>query len=213
MSLITKSKISPEGVYAIWRVTESDEYFLQNLSLFEGEKLEIATLKSRKKTEWLSSRYLLHILSERTKRGACLKDEYGKPFLEGSDYQISISHTEDYVAVIGSPANVGIDIQSITPKIEKIAPKFIRDDEYAFIPISESLWYCHTIWGAKEAMYKAYGKKNVLFKENMKVSPFIFKSEGFYFEGFLENQNYNAKFQLYCKIVENLILVYGVEIK
>lgn len=213
MSLITKSKITPEGVYAIWQVTESVDYFLKKLTLHDKEMLEIATLKSRKKTEWLSSRYLLHLLSGRTHRGACLKDEYGKPFLEGSDYQISISHSDDYVAVIGSPLNVGIDIQSITPKIEKIAAKFIRNDEFEFIPNAGAMWYFHTIWGAKEAMYKAYGKKGVKFKENMKVLPFIFKSEGFYFEGYLDAQNYNAKFQLYCKIIENLILVYGVEIQ
>lgn len=212
MSLIAKSRIVPEGVCAIWHVTESDSFFLENLSLYEEEILEISTLGKRKKSEWLSSRYLLHLLSERQTRGACKKDEYGKPYLDGSNYNISISHTEDYVAVIASPYSVGIDIQTITPKIEKIAPKFINDTEASSIPKSKNLWYCHTIWSAKEAMYKAYGKKEVNFKHDMIILPFEFKPEGFFFEGYFTKKNHLQKYQLYCEKIENLIFVYGLGI-
>ncbi|MBK8627498.1 MAG: 4'-phosphopantetheinyl transferase superfamily protein [Saprospiraceae bacterium] len=211
MSLILQSKIEPEGVFGIWRVTEDDAFFLQNLDLYSIEIEELKLLKARKRTEWLSSRYLLHLLSERSIRGACLKDEYGKPYLENSSYHISISHSSDYTAVIGSIRLVGIDIQVIVPKILRIASKFINDNEWKYIPTTDAMLYFHVVWGAKEAMYKAYGKKQLDFKKDMEVKPFIFNANGFFFEGSLIKGDTVQNFSLFCRQIDQIILVYALE--
>lgn len=211
MPLIQKSEILPQGIFGIWQNQESDDFFLSGLQLYPSEIAEMVPLKSRKKTEWLSSRYVLHLLSERKFRGACLKDKYGKPYLDGSDHFISISHTLDYTAVIASRLSVGIDIQVVLEKIGRISHKFIRDDEFKFIPEIDKILYLHTIWGAKESMYKAYGKKELDFKHHMKVNAFIFNHNGFYFEGEIKKNNFFKKYRLFCSQSDNIVLVYAVE--
>ena len=211
MPLIYHSNILPQGQYAIWQTMESDDFFLSELELYTQEIKEFQTLKSKKKSEWLSSRHLLHQLSGRNLRGACLKDQYGKPYLEGSDHFISISHTLDFAAVIASLNPVGIDIQYIVEKIQRISTKFVREDEFQYIPETDRILYFHTIWGAKEAMYKAYGKKELDFKNHMIVSPFVFNSNGFYFEGEIKKNNFFRKYRLFCNLTANIILVYATE--
>jgi 4'-phosphopantetheinyl transferase len=211
MPLIFHTDIQPQGQYGIWQTKESDEFFISELDLYPDEIIELQILKSRKKTEWLSSRYLLHQLSGRTRRGACLKDRYGKPYLEGSDHFISMSHTLDLAAVIASQNPVGIDIQYLVEKIQRISTKFVRDDEFLFIPEVDRILYFHAIWGAKESMYKAYGKKELDFKNHMTVSPFVFYPDGFYFDGEIKKNDFIRKYRLFCSQTANIILVYASE--
>ena len=208
MSLLFKSDLFPEGVYGLWHTSEPDEYFLENMEIYSDERAEFDKLKSSKRSEWLSSRYLLHLLSQRSIRGACNKDEYGKPYLENSPYFISISHSADYTAVIASSKLVGIDIQVITPKIERIISRFAKESEYAQY---NSLLHYHVIWGAKEAMYKAYGKKSLDFKKNMHVESFDYKSEGFFFRGYVAKGEIFQNYTLFCRQFQDLILVYAIE--
>ena len=208
MSLLFKSDLFPEGVYGLWHTSEPDEYFLENMEIYSNERAEFDKLKSSKRSEWLSSRYLLHLLSQRSIRGACKKDEYGKPYLENSPYFISISHSADYTAVIASSKLVGIDIQVITSKIERIISRFAKESEYAQY---NSLLHYHVIWGAKEAMYKAYGKKSLDFKKNMHVESFDYKAEGFFFRGYVEKGEIFQNYTLFCRQFQDLILVYAIE--
>jgi 4'-phosphopantetheinyl transferase EntD len=69
---------------------------------------------------------------------------------------------------------IGVDIESLRPQIEKIKSKFCRPEEleFAVTPVQTLL-----IWSAKEAMYKAYGKKEIDFREQMRVHSFTGFSE------------------------------------
>jgi phosphopantetheinyl transferase (holo-ACP synthase) len=144
-------------------------------------------------------------------RGACLKDKFGKPYLDGSDHFISMSHTLDFTAVIASLIPVGIDIQYMVEKIQRISNKFVREDEFLFIPEVDRNLYYHAIWGAKESMYKAYGKKELDFKNHMAVSPFVFNPDGFYFDGEIKKNDFIRKYRLFCSQTANIILVYASE--
>src|SRR5690606_19492789 len=74
--------------YAIWQATEPAMYFRNQLQLHPAETEQLQSLNDRKQYEWLASRHLLHILSGRDIRGACLKDEFGKPYLQDSTHHI-----------------------------------------------------------------------------------------------------------------------------
>ena len=47
----------------IWQIEEAEDYFLKDLHLYEEEKKELESLSYRKRIQWLSSRHLLHILT------------------------------------------------------------------------------------------------------------------------------------------------------
>ena len=165
MPILLKQNIDPLGELGIWQLSENIEELFDELFIYPEEKEEISQLKKRKRDEWIASRYLLHYLSGRKQRGAVIKDKYGKPFLLNSSYHISLSHSRDLTAVIASPILCGVDIQYIVPKIESISPKFATAAEQKQIDPMQSILYYHFIWGAKECLFKAYGKGNVDFKK------------------------------------------------
>ena len=78
MPLFNKRKISDHSTLAIWHINESDEYFLQNLELTEGELSEIERIKGTRRTEWLSARMLLQEIFDESERQIIIKDEFGK---------------------------------------------------------------------------------------------------------------------------------------
>ena len=122
MPLLFQRELPSRGEYAVWNIQESEDYFRPRLTLADLELVELNRIKGEgKRIEWLSSRYLLHRLSGRTKRGILVKDKFGKPHLQHSPFQISLSHSNDRCAVMAAPYNIGIDIQKKVAKIERKA--------------------------------------------------------------------------------------------
>ncbi|KXK38146.1 MAG: 4'-phosphopantetheinyl transferase superfamily protein [Saprospiraceae bacterium] len=211
MPLLYQSHIANGGVFGIWDVKEDETFFERKIDFYPEEFKELEGLRARKKMEWLSSRYLLHVLSQREIRGACLKDEFGKPYLKDSPFHISISHSSSCTAVIGSPAFCGIDIQIIVPKIERIAPRFINTVEWEYIPDQDKILYFHTLWGAKEAMYKSFGRRGLDFRKDMNILPFMYQADGFFFRGSVVKNDFNKNYTLFCRQFDHLILVYALQ--
>lgn len=200
----------------IWQVNEQDDYFEQGLDLHKDEAEELAQLNSRKRSEWLASRYVLHIMLGGQDRYSCLKDEHGKPHLEGSDKYISLSHSKEMVAVMHAEKPCGIDIQYWVAKIKSIERKFISDIEKAYLPTSDTdleLWYMHLIWGAKEAIYKANGKKGIDFKNNICIDSFNFAYEkSMTFTGYILTDNVKVAYICNYINLQNYILVYAEQV-
>ena len=77
------------------------------------------------------------------------------------DYHISISHSGSYVALVLSEGahGVGVDIQVASDKLPQVAPRFMSPTELAYyrhLTTSEANEWLYTVWGLKEAAYKAY---------------------------------------------------------
>lgn len=195
----------------IWKIEEPESFFLDGLRLSLKEKAQIARLKGKRKLEWLASRYLLHRMSGRAVRGACIKDEFGKPHLENSDYHISFSHSADLVTVIASPFVVGIDIQRFVGKISRIAHKFMSEKETKSLTTGSELAHLHVYWGAKEAIYKGYGRKELDFRQNIVIDAFPFDKEGGKFSGQLLKGALIQDFDLGYEFFDDFTLVYAVE--
>ena len=140
-------------------------------------------MNSKRELEWMASRYLMKEVFNIDIEATLRKDKFGKPYLLQEDVHISISHSHDYSAIAMSPKIIGIDIQLELDKISRIAHKFINDKESLFIDEDKKTAYFHAIWGAKESMYKAYGRKSVDFKVDMSVDEFVFNEEGYTFAG------------------------------
>ena len=83
----------------------------------------------------------------------CKVDAHGKPYLVNMPFQISMSHSFDYAAVMISRKNpVGIDIELIKEKVENVLPeKFMRPEEMDFIAKDENrIQQLYVCWCAKE---------------------------------------------------------------
>ena len=102
----------------------------------------------------------------------------GKPTIPG--YNISITHTRGYAAVILSKnRHVGVDIEYISNRVGRIAQRFLRPDELATLnPQSSSLnsepstsnlqpstFNFLKAWCAKEAVYKYYSGDHLAYAD------------------------------------------------
>ena len=210
MPVFLKKELSTVGEIGLWKISEDESYFLDRLVLYSHEKEFLASLKGKRKLEYLASRYLLHLMSGREVRGACLKDEFGKPYLENSEYHISFSHSSDMVAVIGSPHVVGIDIQKYVEKIDRIKHKFLSETELEFLQGNFKKEKLHILWGAKESLYKAYGRKKVEFREHLAIEEFQWDGFTANFEGHIKIGDHNSLHDIFALELDDFMLVYSI---
>jgi 4'-phosphopantetheinyl transferase len=82
-------------------------------------------------------------------------------------------------AIVSKKSTVGIDIEAIQQKIEKVSHKFLSPDERAFMDLHHNLAHKTVCWSAKEAVYKWYGLGSIDFKEHIHLEPFPFQPAGF----------------------------------
>lgn len=211
MPLSLKIESDKDIQLAVWNSNEEASYFSNKLDIHSAEVSILDRLSNRKLIEWLSSRYLLHLMTGRTERGEFTKDIHGKPHLENSNYHISISHSRDLVAVIASKLIVGIDIQYYVSKIHRIKHKFVSLKELDYIPSDKSVEALHIIWGAKESLYKAYGKRGLDFIKNIQLRDLNINSAQGEFYGRVVKDDYTKDFILNYILFEKFTIVYAKE--
>lgn len=179
-----RDRIEDDGTrVVIWEVSEQHDFFKEGLQLSYGEREFVKTLNNKRQLEWMASRYLMQKVMDIDIEAKLRKDKFGKPYLLQKDVHISISHSHKYSALASSPKVIGIDIQLHLDKISRIAHKFINEKEWSYLNENEKIEYMHIIWGAKESMYKAYGRKEVKFIEHIDLDKFNFTEEEFSFAG------------------------------
>lgn len=162
---------APDFNIALWRIEEDSAYFEPHFAEHPDIKNE------NKKLQWFASRHLVNtMLGTPTD---IEKDEAGKPVLKTGTQHISLSHTPVYAAAMLSPKNpIGIDLEMVNPKVERIAHKFLRDDEIEAINPDEKLEKLILYWSAKEALYKLYGKGEITFTTQLLIQPFHLQLAG-----------------------------------
>lgn len=153
----------------VWHLTEEEDYFLPHLDQFSAmpKQLDEIHFPQRRK-EWMASRYIGWKIAKDL-QGSCegvWSDSHNKPHFKNSPLQISISHAAPYVAVLVHKKHpCGIDIEEKKEKLIRLAPKFLTDKELELS--NNDINKLALAWGAKEAIYKMYGRKQLIFKENI----------------------------------------------
>lgn len=200
MPLIEHRTLRTEGEIGLWQITESEHWFRQQLALKKEEQEQLSRIKGFRRVEWLAARQLVHRMSGRTERGSFIKDTFGKPHLEGSDWHISISHSNHLSAAIAAPRPVGIDIQKLVAKITRIIPRFMSGIEQASLEESTLIPHAHVYWGAKEALYKAYGRKELDLCRHIRVKPFLWQGRNGSSQALVEKNDYYQEFTIHYEL-------------
>ena len=158
----------------IWKIEESLEDLTMGIELTEQSKKRVDAMKSILHQQgFMSIRQLLKQVGYVD--ADVFYDEFGKPHLKDKNY-LSISHSFTFTAIIISEKKpVGVDVEKQRDKIVKIAHKFTPIEEYKTIANHEALVSKLTIvWGAKESLYKIYGKKKLQFLHHIYIEDFSF---------------------------------------
>jgi 4'-phosphopantetheinyl transferase len=126
-----------------------------------------------------------------------------KPFISGNPCHISISHSHDKLAIImNRDEATGVDIELIREKVLRVRHKFLNPREQAFA--GDNIARLITLWGAKEAIYKAYGLKDVEFSKQILIEPFT----GEELVGSIKTRKTQKKYLMRSEKIGDYILVY-----
>ncbi len=201
-----------DGKLALWKTTEELDNLL-DLVQPEGKELYAfeRITNPRRKKEWLSARALLRELIGQKSIIDYSPD--GRPFIKGSDLNISISHTGNYVAILIHPTRLpGIDIEQLGRPVGKVAKRFLAVEEYEFCQAHSSPSQAMLIhWCGKEAVFKIVPYSNIDFAKQIKLvmNPGVVSEGGAINAFFYKEEQYLIPVQLNCFFFESLIIVWG----
>lgn len=185
----------------IWIITETLDKLLKMKS-FSKEDLGVLAAFSyeNRKKEWLVSRILAEQMTGE-KNIRIIYNEHNKPFLKGSAFHISLSHSHQLLTIIIDKNETGIDIERVKPKVILIKDKFMSGSELKEAGTDNLSEKLTLYWCVKESLYKYYGKKELTFKENLLVEPFAYSETGKIFAR-IHHPAMNKKFELYYESIK-----------
>jgi phosphopantetheinyl transferase len=107
---------------------------------------------------------------------------------------------------------VGIDIERIRDRIDRVAGRFLSDQEAGWVREYHRLEKLHICWGAKESLYKLNGKANVDIKTDIELEQFeYFCSENGVFRATMKTPEGTGLFTIRYSKIEDYMLVYATD--
>ena len=171
MPVLRDDRFAPDVHCVVWESTETAGALAAALP--PGWR-DVAPARPARQRETLGARRaLLH--AEPTLAARTLgKDAFGKPYLLGEPPRhFSLSHSHGHAAALLADVPCGVDLQRRDEKIVRLRTKFERADERAFVRAQpDEAAALHVLWGAKESLYKLWGRRGIDWTADMIVAPF-----------------------------------------
>lgn len=112
-----------------------------------------------------------------------VKDEHGKPVLPNHPFELSISHTDGYAAILLGTDKLGVDVQHYKPNVMKVRDRFLDENE---LEMAQDIETTTLFWAAKEAIYKYNALPGLDFRDPITIhsieqeilpSSFVYKGQ------------------------------------
>ena len=210
MGLYLKKKLDNEAEIGVWQITESEEELTQLSSTPSDEMEEISFIRSESlRKQRLAVRALLNTMFD--EKVYLSHHDNGKPYLENNPVNISITHTEKYVAVIlHEEENVGIDIESLDRDFSAVEKRALSEDEIDDLEDEKRNEQLAIYWCAKEAIFKLLSVYNLDFAEQIEVDRFRPRGEGELDATFIGKNGDEEEFELEYITFDRHVLVWVV---
>lgn len=193
----------------IWKITESEQQLLAEVTLNEKNQLRLQNMKSEMhRRGFLSVRKLL--AHNGYTDFDLYYDETGKPHLHDGRH-ISITHSHEFSAIVLSDTNIGIDMEKQREKIRIIADKFTAPLEETYLDpeSSDYIGKLTVIWGTKEAIFKIRNEIGISFKDHIALLPFEIADQKA--TAILDFNAKESQFSVCFEELEGFTLVYVIE--
>ena len=209
MGLYLKKKLDNEAEIGVWQITETEEELKELSSTPTDEMEEISFIRSESlRKQRLAVRALLNTMFD--DKVYLSHHDNGKPYLENNPVNISITHTQKYVAVIlHEEENVGIDIESLDRDFSAVEKKALSEDEIEDLEDDRRNEQLAIYWCAKEAIFKLLSRYNVDFAEQIEIERFRLRGEG-ELEATFSAKNEEEEFDLEYITFDRHVLVWVV---
>ncbi len=210
MALYLTKELSEHSRLAVWQVTESESELRELSSTPSDELEEISYIKSESlRKQRLAVRALLDVLFE--DKVYLAHHDNGKPYIENNSINISITHTDKYVAVIlDENEEVGIDVESLDRDFSAVEKKALSEEEIEDLDDDrdEKNEQLAIYWCAKEAIYKKRSQYHVDFAEQIEVERFRSRGEGELEATFIHKDGYEEELHLEYMTFDRHVLVW-----
>ena len=192
----------------VWKVDETVEQLRSMFHHFSIYEEAFSRFSSEKRQqEWLAVRVMLKELCGEEKE--IVYRPSGKPYLKDGSACISFSHTHGYVAVAIHPfAEVGVDIEQYGTRVQRVASRFIREDERVSVEAGDEVYALLLHWSAKETMFKLMDNEAVDFIKHLHILPFCPEQSG-KFEAYEYRSGRDRKFLLHYDTHPDYVLTYA----
>ncbi|MCF8294904.1 MAG: 4'-phosphopantetheinyl transferase superfamily protein [Bacteroidales bacterium] len=169
-----ETQLDEELLLVSLRITEETEKWLLLQGLYqEGDQVS----HPKRRNELMAARAIVNHTCKVA--NPIVYDAEGKPFLESCQFQISITHTADYVAVLFSKNQpVGLDAEYASDRVMKISGRFLSEEETRNTCHESQSVHQMIYWTMKEAMLKLVGDRKLDFKEELKIQAFGIQKSG-----------------------------------
>jgi 4'-phosphopantetheinyl transferase len=172
MPLTFQKSYTTKLTVAVWEISESLTDLEMMVPLSEKDYLAYAKIPTEHHQKQHLAKYKLQkIICDHLglEGGKLEKDQNGKPILVAGVGHISISHTQNLLAMgISLDTDIGIDLEVPRPKILNVSSRVFSEPELAII--ANDIDKATILWSSKEALYKIYGKRKVNFKDNLIIT-------------------------------------------
>ena len=192
----------------VWKITESEEELRRLSSVPADELEEISYIKSESlRKQKFAVRALLDIMFG--EKVYLSHHDNGKPYIENSATNISITHTDTYVAVIlNDTEEVGIDCESLDRDFSAVEKKALSEEEIESLDEDKRNEQLAIYWCAKEAIYKKMSQYNVDFAEQIEIDDFRMRGEGELEATFIQKDGFEEELRLQYMTFDRHILVW-----
>lgn len=166
MPIFFQHQINETSRLGIWKIEETEEFFLSNVPL------QKEVTHRHKRLQHLAGRFLLQFLFPDFPYELIRIADTRKPYLPDEHYHFSISHCGDYAAaIVSSTHRVGIDIEIPSDKVDRIKGKFLSESEKMFYSqlVTLDSRLPTLLWCAKESIFKWYGNGQVDFRKHIQL--------------------------------------------
>lgn len=210
MALLLTKELDDDGHsrLGVWHITESESELRELTSIPSDEMEEISFIKSESlRKQKLAVRALLDCMFD--EKVYLSHHDNGKPYIENNAVNISITHTDKYVAVILDDLDdVGIDCESLDRDFSAVEKKALSEEEIEDLEDERRNEQLAIYWCAKEAVYKKISQYHVDFAEQIEIDSFRPKGEGELEATFVHKDGYEESFQLSYMTFDRHVLVW-----
>jgi phosphopantetheinyl transferase len=128
MPFIYQHQINQSSRVGVWHIAEGEDFFLPRVPL------QRSITHPHKRLQHLAGRLLLTELAPGFPHELVRIADTRRPFLPDESWHFSLSHCGDYAAaVVSQVQRVGVDVELVSEKVERVKGKFLAQGELAML--------------------------------------------------------------------------------
>ena len=155
-------------VIYVWEVLSPWNELIKSPLFNEEEKNSCLLFKSdKRKTEYLAARLALKTLFNKDTK--LEHHSSGQPYIKEKRH-LSISHSNNYLAVSLSEEPVGIDIEKPSDKLRHVVQRILSGKENIAFQKNSNLENACRLWSAKEAVFKCIGRREINYRDDIQIT-------------------------------------------